>query len=103
MHLLPEGVERVEGAPNFRQVNGFPVFGVGQPTEDGFLAILNKVQRENRLFLEKLAKHRRCMNQNTNQSVQAAGQGFQKIYHILRWKFESVTNQRIYLEMLKPI
>jgi hypothetical protein len=43
MLLLPEGVERVEGAPNFRQVNGFPVFGVGQPTEDGLLSALGKV------------------------------------------------------------
>ena len=41
--LLPEGVEKVEGAPNFRQVNGFPVFGVGQPTEEGFLGALEKV------------------------------------------------------------
>jgi len=41
--LLPEGVERLEGAPNFRQVNGFPVFGVGQPTEEGFLGALEKV------------------------------------------------------------
>jgi len=43
MHLLPEEVEKVDGAANFRQVNGFPVFGVGQPTEEGFLATLNKV------------------------------------------------------------
>ena len=43
MHLLPEGVDKVEGAPNFRQVNGFPVFGVGQPTEEGFLGALEKV------------------------------------------------------------
>merc|ERR1719295_2523889 len=40
MLLLPEGVERLEGAPNFRQVSGFPVFGVGQPTEEGFLGAL---------------------------------------------------------------
>ena len=26
------------------QVNGFPVFGVGQPTEEGFLATLNKAR-----------------------------------------------------------
>ena len=43
MLLMPEGVERIEGAPNFRQVNGFPVFGVGQPTEEGFKALLTKV------------------------------------------------------------
>ena len=43
MHLLPEEVERLEGAHNFRQVSGFPVFGVGQPTEDGVLAVVTKV------------------------------------------------------------
>jgi len=43
MHLLPAEVEVVEGAPNFRQVHGFPVFGVGQPTEPGFLTTLTKV------------------------------------------------------------
>jgi len=43
MHLLPEGVEKVEGAANFRQVSGFPVFGVGQPTHEGFANVLTKV------------------------------------------------------------
>ena len=46
MHLLPAEVEVVEGAPNFRQVHGFPVFGVGQPTEPGFLTTLTKVGRK---------------------------------------------------------
>ena len=28
----------------FRQVNGFPVFGTGQTTEEGFLKVLDKVK-----------------------------------------------------------
>jgi len=44
MHLLPETVEKIEGAANFRQVCGFPVFGVGQPTEKGFIDVLNSVK-----------------------------------------------------------
>merc|ERR1712123_509565 len=44
MHMLPETVEKIESAPNFRQVNGFPVFGVGQPAEDGFVPILEKTK-----------------------------------------------------------
>ena len=37
------------------QVNGFPVFGVGQPTEEGFLATLNKASASTwkRLFEEE--------------------------------------------------
>ena len=33
------------------QVNGFPVFGVGQPTEEGFLATLNKARALKRPIL----------------------------------------------------
>merc|ERR1711892_1222774 len=44
LHMLPETVEKIESAPNFRQVNGFPVFGVGQPAEDGFVPILEKTK-----------------------------------------------------------
>lgn len=35
--------ERVEGAPNFREVVGFPVFGVANPTKDGILAVLQRI------------------------------------------------------------
>lgn len=35
--------ERVEGAPNFREVVGFPVYGVANPTRDGILAVLQRV------------------------------------------------------------
>jgi len=40
---LPEGLERTEGAPNFRRLPGFPLFGTGQPTIAGFEKILEKV------------------------------------------------------------
>jgi len=44
MHMLPETAEKIEGAPNFRIVNGFPVFGVGQPSEEGFKIVLEKTK-----------------------------------------------------------
>jgi len=36
---------RLAGAPNFRQVAGFPIFGCAQPTEEGFKNILEKVPK----------------------------------------------------------
>ena len=44
MQLLDEKAEKIEGAINLRQVNGFPVFGTGQTTEEGFLKVLEKVK-----------------------------------------------------------
>ena len=44
MHMLPEEVEKEEGAHNYRKVVGFPVFGVGQPSPDGVRAVLEKVK-----------------------------------------------------------
>ncbi|KAL6009024.1 hypothetical protein ACLOJK_022251 [Asimina triloba] len=35
--------ERVEGAPNFREVPGFPVYGVANPTVDGIRAVIRRV------------------------------------------------------------
>ncbi|OAY63817.1 Paladin [Ananas comosus] len=35
--------ERVEGAPNFREVPGFPVYGVANPTVDGIRAVIQRV------------------------------------------------------------
>ncbi|CAI5993545.1 unnamed protein product [Closterium sp. NIES-65] len=35
--------ELLEGAPNFRQVHGLPVFGVANPTIDGIRAVLRRV------------------------------------------------------------
>ncbi|KAH7442546.1 hypothetical protein KP509_03G093600 [Ceratopteris richardii] len=35
--------ERIEGAPNFREVLGFPVYGVANPTKDGICAVLRRI------------------------------------------------------------
>jgi len=35
----------IAGAPNFRQVSGFPVFGTGQPTEEGFLKAMERIPK----------------------------------------------------------
>jgi len=43
MHMLDSKMETVEGAANFRQIAGFPVFGTGQPTVDGFYKVMEKV------------------------------------------------------------
>lgn len=37
---LPEGVD---GAPNFREVPGFPVYGVANPTIDGIRSVIQKI------------------------------------------------------------
>jgi hypothetical protein len=44
MVAIDEKAEKVEGANNFRKVSGFPIFGSGQTTEDGFLKVLDKVK-----------------------------------------------------------
>ncbi|KAF7804996.1 paladin-like isoform X1 [Senna tora] len=35
--------ERVEGAPNFREVPGFPVYGVANPTVDGIRSVIHRI------------------------------------------------------------
>merc|ERR1711934_923832 len=40
---LDEKAERLENCPNYRQVNGFPIYGTGQPHEAGYQKILEKV------------------------------------------------------------
>ncbi|KAK1398683.1 Paladin [Heracleum sosnowskyi] len=35
--------ERVEGAPNFREIPGFPVYGVANPTIDGILSVIHRI------------------------------------------------------------
>ncbi|KAK1280944.1 hypothetical protein QJS04_geneDACA004769 [Acorus gramineus] len=35
--------ERVDGAPNFREVPGFPVYGVANPTVDGIRAVIQRI------------------------------------------------------------
>ena len=44
IHILDNKFEKVEGAPNFRQVPGFPIYGTGQPTKDGLIKILKKAK-----------------------------------------------------------
>jgi hypothetical protein len=44
MHMLEEKAERIEGAANYRQVTGFPIFGLGQPTEEAFGRVLEKTK-----------------------------------------------------------
>jgi len=44
MHVLPDD-NRLDGSDNFRQVSGFPVFGTAQPTEEGFLCLLDKIPK----------------------------------------------------------
>ncbi|XP_061354057.1 uncharacterized protein LOC133298743 isoform X3 [Gastrolobium bilobum] len=39
----PSLPERVEGAPNFREVPGFPVYGVANPTIDGIRSVIRRV------------------------------------------------------------
>jgi len=40
IHRLPQDQLTIEGAPNFRQVPGYLVFGTGQPTKLGFINVL---------------------------------------------------------------
>ena len=35
--------ERVDGAPNFREISGFPVYGVANPTVDGIRAVIQRI------------------------------------------------------------
>ncbi|KAE9615911.1 hypothetical protein Lal_00017613 [Lupinus albus] len=39
----PSLPERVDGAPNFREVPGFPVYGVANPTIDGIRSVLHRI------------------------------------------------------------
>merc|ERR1712241_1325009 len=42
IHILDSKFEKVAGAPNFRQLPGFPIYGTGQPTEAGMVEILKR-------------------------------------------------------------
>lgn len=46
IHRLDKNLPVYEGAPNFRQVPGYLVFGTGQPTKDGFQAALQFISTE---------------------------------------------------------
>merc|ERR1719446_1738361 len=39
----PKLPEVIEGAPNFRQLPGLPIYGVGQPTEKGVANVIDRV------------------------------------------------------------
>jgi predicted protein tyrosine phosphatase len=43
---LAEGAPRTEGAPNFRRLPGFPIFGTGQTTVEGFEKCLEPVLKK---------------------------------------------------------
>ncbi|XP_058738433.1 uncharacterized protein LOC131610490 [Vicia villosa] len=43
----PSLPERVDGAPNFRQIPGFPVFGVANPTVDGIRSVIQRIGSTN--------------------------------------------------------
>merc|ERR1739847_73262 len=43
---LAEGAPRTDGAPNFRRLPGFPLFGTGQTTIDGFEKCLEPVLKK---------------------------------------------------------
>ena len=44
IHILDDQFEKIKGAPNYRHLRGFPIFGTGQPTEDAMIGILNKAK-----------------------------------------------------------
>merc|ERR1712013_948442 len=46
IHILDAKFEKIDGAPNFRQLPGFPIFGTGQPTEAGMVEILKRAKGE---------------------------------------------------------
>jgi len=46
IHRLDPKLPAYEGAPNFRQVPGYMVFGTGQPTKEGFQATLSHIFSE---------------------------------------------------------
>lgn len=39
----PSLPERLEGAPNFREIPGFPVYGVANPTVDGIRSVIQRI------------------------------------------------------------
>jgi len=47
IHRLPKEQLTIEGAPNFRQVPGYLVFGTGQPTKLGFINVLEYLLSDN--------------------------------------------------------
>ena len=46
IHILDERFKRVEGAPNFRKIEDFLVYGTGQPTQEAMMEIINLANDE---------------------------------------------------------
>ena len=44
-HILDDALEKIEGAPNFRNIPGFPVYGTGQPTEKAMEEIIKHIKK----------------------------------------------------------
>ena len=44
IHVLDDQFQKIEGAPNFRQLSGFPIFGTGQPTEAAMIEIIKRAK-----------------------------------------------------------
>ena len=44
IHVLDDAFEKIEGAPNFRNIPGFPVYGTAQPTVKGMEEIVKKIK-----------------------------------------------------------
>ena len=45
IHVLDEALEKIDGAPNYRNIPGFPVYGTGQPSETGMEEIIKKLKK----------------------------------------------------------
>jgi len=71
IHRLDAKLPVFEGAPNFRQVPGYLVFGTGQPTKEGFQAALKQI------FSEEVGA-KKCLWTNMRQEpvVYLNGQSF---------------------------
>ena len=46
IHILDDSFEKIEGAPNFKQFPGFPLFCTGQPAEEAIEEIINIKQEK---------------------------------------------------------
>ena len=46
IHVLDNFLPSVVGAPNFRQIPGFPLYATGQPSVQGMIEVINEVKRE---------------------------------------------------------
>lgn len=47
IQIMKDTFEKIDGAPNFRQIPGFPIYGTGQPTALGMVDIVNRVKKGN--------------------------------------------------------